>query len=99
MQLKPQSLVHSPTQSESHALLQQYGSRPQTHAWHAQPEQPGVDRAAQPRPPLFVQSAPHWLSHSPTQIESHAVLQQNESMPQTHDSQTHPWQPVTPLTA
>jgi hypothetical protein len=51
----------------------------------------------QPRPPELLQSAPQSSSHSPTQIESHDVLQQNGSMPQTHDSHEHPAQPVTLL--
>ena len=39
---------HSDLQRSSHAVEQQYGSTAQTHAWQAQPPQPGVGFTSQP---------------------------------------------------
>lgn len=53
-----------------------------TQAWQGHPAQPAAP-VVQPRPPELVQLALHWTSHSLTHSESHAVLQQYGSMPQT----------------
>src|SRR5262245_57198147 len=87
----PQTLPTSPTQIESHAVWQQYGSTvqmsasqvpqlasslvPSVHLSWSQVGGGGGGGAAQA-------SLPQTLWTSPTQIESHAVVQQNGSTAQ-----------------
>lgn len=81
VQFALQSLSHSPTQSESHAVAQQKGSMPHTHDSHGQPPQPGTPLIAwQPAPP-------HW-PQSPAQVSQVSVPLQVPS-PQTGPQAEH----------
>src|SRR5262245_24070451 len=91
--IEPASLA----QIESQAVSQQNGSMAQTAASHAESSQPTLAWAMQqlltPLPAHTSQS--ELASHA--QIESHAIVQQNESMPQTSASQSSSSHPMPPL--
>jgi len=75
--------VTSPAQMLSHDVWQQNGSLPQTHAWTLASLQPAPEWDEQ-HEPVEPEQDPHPLVvTSPTQMSSHAVWQQNGSLPQT----------------
>ena len=85
-------------QKSSHAVAQQSGSAPHTHAWQEVLSQPGPPWATQQAPPgvgdgvgVLVgtgvphgQLVAHWPFAASEQKTSQAVSQQKESMPHTH---------------
>jgi hypothetical protein len=88
LQLSPHTEPTSLTQIESHRVLQQYESTLQIFVTHAsQPDFSFVPvlhsecvHVVPPPPPLH--DSPHTLATSPTQMLSHAVVQQYESTAQ-----------------